>query len=1344
MPSLNWEAFAKLPGSLESNFEMLCRVLIRRHYAQYGEFAALAVQPGVEFHLKLERKCSLGNPGRWYGWQCRWYDLPGGRALGATRKKKIVKAIKTTERVLPDLTDWVLWTRRPLTKGDQKWFEGLKTHMDLHMWSASEVEEHLSGDAEIFRSTYFGELVLTPEILFHLHEKHVAPIRQRWIPEVHQTIDAERELRRMLIETDAWEDVREFAQQLSDEAATIDADASDLIGPVADAVGEVSALVRIVAASLADGYSAVIRGDLDLLQQQIKARPALQLQSLAVVPRKLRASRHRASLSVTNAIADIRRAQSLFDQIEIYPMTRLVSVLADAGNGKTELAAQLTAAFGNRPAGILLHGKDLHAGNGLDDLAHGVVIQGIMVATMEALVAAVDAAGQRSRRRLPIVIDGLNEAEDPRDWKNAFASLSVSLLQYPYALVVSTVRGEFADEALPSEVGRLHIPDFDRDTREAVQKYFAYYRIDAADAELPWGLLRHPLTLRLFCEVTNPKREKVVGIEAMPGSLTALFDSYLARISKRVAELAPRTRRYYEHEVRESLVEIGLALWGEVGRSLDIKALRHRLGDDTRPWNESIIRALEQEGVLLRVTSDVSTNNHVGIVFDALAGHLIASAILIRQGRAEFEAWLKDSETIKRLEGPLNGQHPLASDTFRALVGILPRRHHGQQLWPLLQEPMRTTALQGAAYLESAYLDRATIAELSNLAAQPPTGERDLFKRLWQTRGAPAHPLNAQFVDDVLRTMSVAQRDLRWTERIRYNKENILEDLIRLENRWRSEAERSHGDQLRAQWVMWTLTSTVSKLRDQATRTLYWFGRGDPAVLFNLTLRALTVNDPYVSERMLAASYGIVMAHQLPEQVFIGPLREFLVGLRDALCGAMAFTPTLHWLHRLYVHGTVELACKYHQAAVPQGLQVNGQVPFAPGPAPEPMAETDSRAFEVRHALSSLTFADDSLGRLLEGRNSYKLNFTSQTAVTERVRATLYFLGWRENSFGSIEKSIDSHRYRSDRSPTDAYYRKYGWIGFYLHFGILDDKQLLPANERLSEVQVDPSFPEPPQPAPVYVPSWISPTPAEDRSWLQRGRIDIPDKLLYPSDLGGDGGPWVAVSGRLRCEGDDGSRQVWGWLTALLVTRRDADRLFNELATKEYPGNFWIPEEPDDYYTFAGEIPWSLQFARRDTASDPIDLYRRALRVKGSPIVVEILTHEYAWESYHSELNRAGGALVPSQPFSQKFDLRGIPQEFNQALPTGALAAKSFSAPVGFKGHLLYLREDLVRRYAATRRLVWFVWGERQLHHKLYQSPPEWLSKDLQSHKHVWRVIRSGEQLSKGLAPLRKTKSKRR
>src|SRR5438105_448610 len=77
----------------------------------------------------------------------------------------------------------------------------------------------------------------------------------------------------------------------------------------------------------------------------------------------------------------------------------------------------------------------------------------------------------------------------------------------------------------------------------------------------------------------------------------------------------------------------------------------------------------------------------------------------------------------------------------------------------------------------------------------------------------------------------------------------------------------------------WLLTSTVIRLRDQATRALYVFGRRSPRQLFGLAIAALGVNDTYVPERTLAACYGVVMANQVGNAEFGDELRTLLADL---------------------------------------------------------------------------------------------------------------------------------------------------------------------------------------------------------------------------------------------------------------------------------------------------------------------------------------------------------------------------------------------------------------------------------------------------------------------------------
>jgi hypothetical protein len=199
----------------------------------------------------------------------------------------------------------------------------------------------------------------------------------------------------------------------------------------------------------------------------------------------------------------------------------------------------------------------------------------------------------------------------------------------------------------------------------------------------------------------------------------------------------------------------------------------------------------------------------------------------------------------------------------------------------------------------------------------------------------------------------------------------------------------------------------------------------------------------------------------------------------------------------------------------------------------------------------------------------------------------------------------------------------------------------------------------------------------------------------------------------------------------MLVQHADADRLVEGIPALDSPLMQLRLDTPDDHYTFAGEIPWSEAFGR--SAFEGSAPYRVVMAAASGPdIGVEILAHTYAWESYHSLLNLAGGALVPSRSFSAAFDLRGVPQSFDQVEPHGKWAAKSYSAPTGFDGRLLYLREDLLSRYAAGHRLVWWIWGERWIARQT-ETRSDQLDEIYKHRQGEWRIARRGDEICRVL-----------
>lgn len=1337
MPPVNWDVFAGLPGSTNDNFEKLCRALIRWHYGQFGVFAARAQQPGVEFHLKLEAACSLGEAGRWFGWQCRWYDLEPGRPLATARRTKIEEALATTARVLPNLTDWVLWTRRPLSANDQEWFYGLPSKLRLHLWTADDVESRLSGEAAILRSTYFGDLVLTPRGLREIRERSVAPVAKRWIPGVHQQTGAERVIDRILGRPSEWAKVAAVGRRIQREVLRIRSSAAGLKQDLAVQIELLCQSGESLSSRLLETASRMSSGDLELLRSNLDDLPPKLNPSFGQLPRKLRAVRHPAVFDVTNIIHTITWSRDFLRYARLSLDARIIVVVANAGVGKTELSAHLTAETADAPAGVLLQGGDLPAGGNLDDVVKSISVGGMPVQSIESLVAAVDAAGQRAQRRLPIFIDGLNEAEDPRDWNRTLSALRVAMNRYSHVAVICTIRPTFVDEAVPSGIPQIPLRGFQENAHEAIRHYFRFFKINAADAIIPVGLLRHPLTLRLFCEVTNPKRETWVGVEKMPATLTALFDAYLHQAAKRIAQLAPRAYRYLVPDVEQALHVIGISLWEKNARSLDLAEVRHLLGDSGRPWSGSLVHALEQDGVLIRVRGHTSSN-HIAVVYDLLAGHIVGDACIGQRGRDGTKDWFATPETLQQFLAGSPTRHPLAEDVFAGIAGLLPRRLPGQQLWPLVPNALQTRALVAASQLEGRYLDAETVEQLGQLIAHGGPEARGLFARLAETRGSEYHPLNAEFLDSVLRSMTVANRDLIWTEWVRVNAEEIEKSLRASVRAWRQSEARNARDVLTAHWIMWTLTSTVRDLRDEATRALYWFGRGDATHLFSLSLSALQINDPYVGERMLAAAYGVVMATRVEDRAsFETELEFFLRNLESALCGDQATAPTDHWLTHEFALGIALFAQTAYPATMTTRL-IHDHSSFASGSIPVGPLDTNGRS-EVSETLH-MDFHNYTLGRLVADRNNYDMSHRGHLAVVKHVEDTVWDLGWREVRFRDVENRLVDRGAGRQRRNVERYGKKYGLVGFFTAAGRMAKVGSLPdRGHRLSDVDLDPSFPEPPARLNFDLPTWVRSENIGEREWIDRDDVQIPHGFLRAEQIDGHVGPWLAVYARLHAS--HRSRSVFASLHALVLPIEEEGKAAKKLSS----GGRWDSNSgtdiPGDYYTFAGEIPWHPEFST-DYDPDTGSPYTGEFVLPGgSRVAAMSVAHRYSWESYHSILNHAGGAVVPSRPFSDRFNLCALPQTFHQVLPSGSGAALSFAAPEGFDGEVLYVKEELLVEFVGTSGVIWLMTGDRHLSN-YSNDAPEWFRDSLRGRKNEWRrVWRRADLLP---PPTRKNRNVRR
>lgn len=1286
--SLDWSCFEKLPGDPRINFENLCRGIARTHWAQYGQFIALKNQPGVEFHLNLNQDCSaLGVASRWYGWQCKKFDLTKAGSLTAASKSKITDSLDKTVKHLPHLTDWVLWTPYTLSKSDQTWFNDLGSQYpySLHLWADEEIENNLVGPALMLRGTYFGELVITPEDLKARHDESIAPIKDRWVNPVHQETNVERTIRRMLGEPDSWQDMVELGQGLSSEASTFEAWKSTdqkitiLQTPFVKACSAFSEM-------LLQFHKILSEGDIDIIQQWLSSRKSLIDSDVVSFPRLLRKLNISMALEATNALDDIRIAQGLFDEVEKYLGVGLVAVLADAGGGKTHMAAELSSAQENRPAGILLHGRNLRRGQNQNDLARQFLVNGTPLDSMEKMISSLDAAAKRAGCILPIVIDGLNEAENPKEWKDVLSYIQTTVKNYPNVLVVCTLRtGEhkrtywsrhetetretFAVQSLPDDIWKFECEGFGENVYDAIDKYFKYYKIACeSGVEIPTGFLNHPLNLRIFCDVTNPMPEDVVEINYFPASLAHLFDEHIQNTCNRIATM--KNFGYSSQELKNAIYQFGISLWESKNREIDDATYRELINDSARNWNESVINLFAQEGIIFRNPAQEPGKYVITPVYDALGGHIIADALLKKYTQDRSFEWFNTPFIMSAFGG--DNSHSLAYDIFKSLVALVPSRMYGEQLWKNVPEPYKQKALLYASELNAEHLDDETVSELASLINDKSEKVRTIFSRLWLTKGALKHPLNADFLDSVLSKMSVDERDLSWTEWVRNeqgrDKKSIIPELSLLEDKWKEDTTyRSDSDRLRARAIKWLLTSTDYPLRKAATKALYWYGRGDSEFLFDETIKSFEINDPYVPERMLAASYGVglSLSAQLPNNPLFtnGVLLKFAGHVFEAIFKDGAKYYTTHHFIRDFASRIIELS-QYHNPNFFSDSDIQRTVPpFSADRAPnwgERYLEDDAgilnrigkasksilgrrlyrklnkllpkkwkdNAMEKRINLRKqspflMDFENYTIGRLVPGRHNYDYDHKEYQKVRAQLQWRVEQLGWSHKEFEKVEKSIQDwqgyERRSNEKLKTDRYGKKYSWIAYYEMHGFLRDRGVLDEDDywRRSDAQnIDPSFSEPKSAQMLIHANFLGDDKTTTPDWIKDGELPDIEQYIQLQKVGTEEGPWVALDGHVNQENKDLKRKTSLFVRSFLVHKKEKDEILDFLSKQDMSGG-GLPDNLSFSQTFFAEVPWSSSFPEISTCELSFVIGERVVtrqRPKVEIVIneqnVSIITHD--------------------------------------------------------------------------------------------------------------------------------------
>ena len=899
-------------------------------------------------------------------------------------------------------------------------------------------------------------------------------------------------------------------------------------------------------------------------------------------------------------------------------------ILGDAGIGKTHIACNICDdRLKNGLPALFVRGSQFRS-----DQAAEVQLRELLDIppsySWHDFLQALSAAAEAYRTRIPLIIDGLNESVHndtlSRIWELGLKGLVQEITQEKNLVLITTCRESYKDTIWKDTPSREYNPEkmvwkdndslnlvyaygfyTDEVKQEAIDKYFDKYKIKADLTFAPLAQFEHPLHLNIFCETKNRERKTEKEVYVGEQTLFEVFDKYLNKCNQAVCKHLGRHPKTII--VQPALNKMAAYLWQHRSREIPFEELVRIVDGQSREnldWQSSKTRAIESEGLLVyRDWASVGEVMH--FTYDLLGGYLIAK-YLLEQVKDDVQGFINSEKVVGALfSEDYQTLHPMHEDIVRCLAALLPSAT-GYFLHELSDHNKAISlSIRALFEISPGEINKKCIKLVTRLFDQYPEYRNYFFKLAESTVGHPDHPFNASFWSERLSALSMAERDLSWTEYVRYNRydfENILE---RLEETCQNDqdiselsAKRLH---LLAEHIMWILTSTVRPLRDKATRALYWYGRRFPKEFFDLVLKSFSINDPYVSERMLAATYGIAMARQndFQDDSFVKKmLSKYAIKLYENMFKLNAPYSTTHILARDYAQRTIELALIHRPDLLTDDEKLCIKPPFTDGGIREweKSENKNEGEYEKGPAPIQMDFENYTLESLIKSDNSDPEEY-------KRVKANIYWriydLGFSLENFGDTDSHLLTENYRKfsgagDGRKTDRYGKKYSWIAYFELAGFRQDQGNLPDfydNGRCIEADIDPSFPDKHREYNLVKEDFLGDREASTEQWVLKAPHPDLTPYLMVDELWEEQDSWVLLYGHLGQKDKPACRKMSAWIQGLIVRPKDVNEILEILNGQELIDGNTVPSIPADYKTYAGEIPWCDTYPPNDWREFP-------------------------------------------------------------------------------------------------------------------------------------------------------------
>jgi len=756
----------------------------------------------------------------------------------------------------------------------------------------------------------------------------------------------------------------------------------------------------------------------------------------------------------------------------------------------------------------------------------------------EKLLRKLHRQAVKTKTRCLIVIDAINEG-DKEAWRKSLNSFTKQIRSLKGVGLVISCRTPFEKIMIPMrpkpDAVVLFHPGFREIELDAQAAFFKYYKIPTPEVPLLTPEFSNPLFLKLFCKsledaTVKKKHKQIKDIASGQKGMTYIFESFVRERGIRIENSFSLPRGYCWNDVFKKIAERmaeGKKEWlpkSELKFLLSIKKasafinqlITEGMLHDTLEWEQGQKDPIEAVRFPYQKFSD-----HI------IARYLLSNFLNTSDEKAIKESFAKEA-TLGTLFGKDGGLYANAGIIEALMIEFPTRIKNKGELLDFLDSKDIAGALVEAFISGLIWRDPASINDSTSKWVNGILGHAHFKNSMMDTLVAlatkPKHPYNVTKLNRFLKGMKMNKRDLFWTEFLRkQGSHNSIYRVLSWIEITRAQTTGKEYAQMYLTIMMWALTSSNRMLRDRATRAIYYIGCRFPETLFELTTEALEINDPYVPERMLAASYGVAMALQHERSFTTRILLEFARKLYDLMSKKGAVCSTTHILARDYARHTIDIALLHNSELLTGEERKRITPPYKDGGIRRWCKSEDKNKDEYRDG--NYPFGSDfnnyTIGDLLPKRRNYDFDDPEYIKVKSNMWWRIYQLGYSLKDFGEIDKKIGQDAYyrfdhQADGRKVDRYGKKYCWIAWYEIAGFRQDKGLLKRewesdDHKRFTVDIDPSFPDEIKNVEVIRTDFLKSRMKSLPQWIFKGPTPDITPYLILDIIQNEYGPWVLL-----------------------------------------------------------------------------------------------------------------------------------------------------------------------------------------------------------------------------------------